>query len=71
MRGGYGIFFGQDEGFGVSQRMTNNPPFVGLGGLGIVSDQLRPASTIPLSSPLPPRPAPVSPQDFRFNPARR
>jgi len=69
VRGGYGIFFGQDEGFGVSQRMTNNPPFVGLGGLGIVSDQLRASSTIPLSSPLPPRPAPVNPQDFRFNPA--
>ncbi len=68
VRGGYGIFFGQDEGFGVSQRMTNNPPFVGLGGLGIASDQLYPASTIRLSAPLPPRPAPVSPQDFRFNP---
>ena len=68
VRGGYGIFFGQDEGFGVSQRMTNNPPFVGLGGLGIVSDQLRPSSTIALSSALPPRPAPVTANDFKFNP---
>ncbi|MCL4854011.1 MAG: carboxypeptidase regulatory-like domain-containing protein, partial [Bryobacteraceae bacterium] len=29
VRGGYGIFYGQDEGYGVTVRMTNNPPFVG------------------------------------------
>lgn len=67
-RGGYGIFFGQDEGFGVSQRMTNNPPFFGFGGVGHLSDQLNPASTFALSGGLPPRPAPIDPQDFVLNP---
>ena len=57
-RGGYGVFYGQDEGTGVFRRMTNNPPFFGFGGIFLPSDQLYPSSTIPLSSSLPPRPDP-------------
>lgn len=68
VRGGFGIFYAQDEGFGVSQRMTNNPPFVGFGGFNQVSDQLNISSTIPLSASLPPRPAPVTAKDFTFDP---
>lgn len=68
VRGGFGIFFGQDEGFGVSQRMTNNPPFVGFGGFNVVSDQLNIRSTIPLSSPLPPAPPAVDPSRFVWDP---
>jgi hypothetical protein len=68
LRGGFGIFFAQDEGFGVSQRMTNNPPFVGFGGFNVTSDQLNPSSTIPLSSALPARPAPIDPKTFVLNP---
>ena len=68
VRGGFGIFFAQDEAVGVSQRITNNPPFVGFGGLGLVSDQLNVSSTIPLSSPLPARPAAVDGSSFRFDP---
>ncbi|MEX2264607.1 MAG: carboxypeptidase regulatory-like domain-containing protein [Bryobacteraceae bacterium] len=68
LRGGFGIFYGQDEGLGVSQRTTNNPPFVGFGGFNVASDQLNIASTIPLSSPLPPRPSPVDPSTYRFDP---
>ncbi len=68
VRGGFGIFFAQDEAFGVSQRMTNNPPFVGAGGYNIVSDQLNVASTIPLSGTLPPQPRPVDPATYRFDP---
>ncbi len=68
IRGGFGIFFAQDEAVGVSQRITNNPPFVGFGGLGMVSDQLNVASTIPLSSPLPARPASVDPAAYKFDP---
>lgn len=68
VRGGAGVFFGQDEGFGVSQRMTNNPPFVGFGGFNLVSDQLNPSSTIPLSGQLPPRPAPIEPEDYVLPP---
>ena len=68
IRGGYGIFFAQDEAFGVSQRITNNPPFVGFGGFNLVSDQLNISSTIPLSGSLPARPAAADPNTFRFDP---
>lgn len=68
VRGGFGIFYGQDEGFGVSQRTTNNPPFVGFGGFNVTSDQLNISSTIPLSSPLPARPAPADPSAFTLSP---
>jgi len=67
LRAGYGIFYGQDEGFGVSQRMTNNPPFVGFGGVQVSSDQLNPSSTFPLSAGLPPRPALPDPREFVFD----
>ena len=60
--------FAQDEGFGVSQRMTNNPPFVGFGGYSIVSDQLNVSSTIPLSGKLPARPSPPDPATYKFDP---
>ena len=68
VRGGAGIFFAQDEGFGVSQRMTNNPPYVGFGGYAIVSDQLNISSTIPLSGKLPARPAAPDPATYQFDP---
>ncbi len=68
VRGGAGIFFAQDEAVGVSQRITNNPPFVGFGGLGLVSDQVNISSTIPLSSPLPARPAAADPSNFKLDP---
>ena len=69
VRAGYGIFYGQDEGFGVSQRMTNNPPFVGFGSFQVNSDQLNPSSTIRLSEGLPVRPEPPDPGDFQFDPS--
>lgn len=68
VRGGFGLFYAQDEGFGVSQRMTNNPPFVGFGGYSVVSDQVNISSTIPLSSPLPSRPAAPDPATYHFDP---
>lgn len=68
IRGGYGVFFGQDEGTGVFRRMTNNPPFFGFGGIGLPSDQVNPSSTIALSSSLPPRPEAGAPQDFVLDP---
>lgn len=66
IRGGAGIFYAQDEGFGVSQRMTNNPPFVGFGAFNVISDQLNVSSTIPLTSPLPARPAAADPSAYRL-----
>ena len=68
LRGGYGIFYSQDEGTGVNRRMTNNPPFFGFGGFNVASDQLFPSSTIALSQELPQRPKPIDPQEFRLDP---
>ena len=68
VRGGYGIFYGQDEGTGVNRRMTNNPPFFGFGGINLPSDRLFPESTFSLSGGLPARPAPIDPQDFVLDP---
>ncbi|MEO7652392.1 MAG: TonB-dependent receptor, partial [Bryobacteraceae bacterium] len=68
VRGGYGIFFGQDEGSGVNRRMTNNPPFVGFGGFTVNSDQLNISSTIPLGGTLPARPPAPSAKDFKLDP---
>jgi hypothetical protein len=68
MRGGYGIFYSQDEGSGVNRRMTNNPPFVGFGGYTINSDQLNVSSTIPLSGTLPARTPAPTPEAFKLDP---
>ncbi len=69
VRGSYGIFYAQDQGNGVTSRMTNNPPFYGYGGVSITSDQLNPATGFVLSSgALAPRPAPINPAQFVLNP---
>ncbi len=68
VRGGFGIFFAQDEAFGVSQRLTNNPPWVGVGGTALVSDQTNISSTIPLSGSLPATPPGQTAANFVFNP---
>jgi hypothetical protein len=70
IRGGYGVFYGNpDEQTGVGNMMTNNPPFVGLGGQNLIGDKNNPSSAFNLSSSLPPFPAPVSPQSFVFSPS--
>ena len=67
VRGGYGIFYAQDEGSGVNRRLTNNPPFFGFGGFLVTSNQLNPSSTLPLQGGLPARPSPPDPADFVFD----
>jgi len=70
IRSSYGIFYAQDQGNGVTSRMTNNPPFYGYGGVSITSDQLNPSTGFVLSSgALAPRPAPVNPLQFVLNPS--
>jgi hypothetical protein len=68
VRGGYGIFYGQDEGTGIARRLTFNPPFQGYGALELISDQLFPSSIIRLSQGLPGRPTPPARKDFVFDP---
>jgi hypothetical protein len=63
VRSSYGIFYAQDEGTGVTNRMTSNPPFFGYGATTISSDQLNPATGFVLSpsaSIAHPSPIPVS-----------
>ena len=68
LRAAYGIFYGQDAGFGVTTRMTNNPPFFGFGGQSITSDQLNPSSGVILKTASFTRPAPINPQSFVLDP---
>ena len=70
VRGAYGVFYAQDQGMGVTNRMTSNPPFFGYGGISLLSDQLHPSTAFLLdSSQSLPRPTPVPPQQFVLNPA--
>ncbi len=70
LRSSFGIFYAQDQGTGVTNRMTSNPPFFGYGAQTISSDQLFPSSGWMLdpNSPIP-RPAPIDPASFVLNPA--
>jgi hypothetical protein len=70
VRGGYGMFYGNpDEQTGVGNMMTNNPPFVGAGGLTLIGDRNLPTSAFNLSNRLPPTPSPIAPADFVLQPS--
>jgi hypothetical protein len=70
VRSSYGVFYAQDQGNGVTNRMTNNPPFYGFGGVSITSDQLNPSTGYVLSSgALAPRPATIDPAQFVLAPS--
>ena len=64
------MFYGQDEGSGINNKMTNNPPFYNYGGVGVTSNGFLPSTGFELTpgatiTRLPP----VSPSQFSFNPA--
>lgn len=70
IRGAYGIFYAQDQGNGIVNRMIHNPPGWGYGSSSIVSDQLFPSSGFILSSStIPPLPPPINPMDFVLVPS--
>lgn len=70
IRGAFGIFYAQDQGTGVTNRMTSNPPFFGYGGISLISDQLHPATAFLLDpNQSLPRPAPIPAQDFVLVPS--
>lgn len=70
IRSSYGIFYGQDQGNGVTSRMTNNPPFYGYGSVSIASNGLDPNTGFVLSSgALAPRPSPIAPTQFVLVPS--
>jgi hypothetical protein len=69
VRASYGIFYAQDEGLGVTSRMTNNPPFFGFGGITQSSDQVNLSTAFLLSSgALPKRPPAIDPKAFVLAP---
>ncbi len=70
IRASYGIFYAQDQGNGVTNRMTSNPPFYGYGSVSITSDQLNPSTGYVLSSGVSlSRPAPVPGSQFILQPS--
>ncbi len=70
VRSSYGMFYAQDQGDGVNDRMVSNPPFYGYGGVSITSDQVNPSTGFVLSSSaLAPRPAPISASQFVLVPS--
>lgn len=70
VRGSYGVFYAQDQGMGVTNRMTSNPPFFGYGGIALISDQIQPSSGFIIApNASVPRPTPVTPQQFVLDPA--
>ena len=70
IRGAYGIFYAQDQGMGVTNRLTSNPPFFGYGGFTIVSDQLNPSTGFILNpNQSLPRAAPIAAQQFALQPS--
>ena len=70
IRSAFGIFYAQDEGTGVTNRMTSNPPFYGYGAQTISSDQLNPATGfILLPSASITRPTPINPSSFALLPS--
>jgi len=44
IRSAFGIFYSQDQGTGVTNRLTSNPPYFGFGAQTLSSDQLFPIS---------------------------
>ena len=70
VRTSFGIFYAQDQGTGVTNRMTSNPPFFGYGAQTISSDQLFPSSGFVLTPAVSiARPAPIDPATFKLVPS--
>ena len=70
VRGGFGIFYGQDEGSGINNKMTNNPPFYNYGGVNIVGNGFLPSTAfLVVPGATITRLPPVSPSQFTLNPA--
>lgn len=65
VRSSFGIFYAQDEGLGITDRLSSNPPFYNYGSISLSSDQVHTSTGFYLSSSNSiPRPTPVSPSQF-------
>lgn len=70
IRSSYGIFYAQDEGTGVTNRLTSNPPFFGYGSVTLSSDQLLPSTGFVLTPTATiSRPSPIPASSFTLAPS--
>ena len=70
IRSSFGLFYGQDQGTGVTNRLTSNPPFFGYGAQTISSDQLFPTSGFVLNPGASiTRPTAIDPAKFTLIPS--
>jgi hypothetical protein len=59
------MFYSQDQGLGITSRLSTNPPYNNYGAISQVSDQLHTSTAFQLSpSQVIPHPAPVDPATF-------
>lgn len=65
VRGSFGMFYAQDQGLGITSRLSTNPPYNNYGAISQTSDQLNTGTAFQLSaSQAIPRPAAVDPATF-------
>ncbi|WP_263377844.1 TonB-dependent receptor [Granulicella paludicola] len=65
VRSSYGIFYAQDQGSGITSRLSNNPPYNNYGAINQSSDQINTSTAFYLSATQTiPRPVPVTPASF-------
>ncbi len=69
VRAAFGIFFAQENGLGIGDLMTNNPPYYNYGGVNIISNQILPSTGLVLSPGVSVPFTVVSPSQFVYNPA--
>lgn len=65
IRGSFGMFYSQDQGLGITSRLSTNPPYNNFGAISQTSDQLNVTSAFQLTPTQNiPRPAPTNPATF-------
>ncbi|MEZ2347052.1 carboxypeptidase regulatory-like domain-containing protein [Terriglobus sp. RCC_193] len=69
IRGSFGMFYSQDQGLGITSRLSTNPPYNNYGAISQSSDQINTSTSFQLSANQSvPRPAPVDPATFTLAP---
>lgn len=69
LRGSFGMFYSQDQGLGITSRLSTNPPYNNYGAISQTSDQLNTSTAFYLSTSTSiPRPPAVNPATFTFDP---
>lgn len=65
VRGSFGMFYSQDQGLGITSRLSTNPPYNNYGAISQTSDQLNTSTSFELTPTQSiPRPPAVDPASF-------